>query len=99
MCRPPGEPIARLTPLEWTCTGILPQGKLFNPTYLIYFAKNAYSNGGMLRSIDQSLQRFWEMEDHEHDEVIASKSQDKEALLTVKELLKWTGDRYKVCIP
>ena len=85
VCRPPGEPIARLTPFEWTCTGILPQSKLFNPTYLTYFAKNANSNGGMLRSIEQSLQKFWEMKHHEHDEVIASKSQDKEALLTVKE--------------
>ena len=25
VCGPPAEPIARLTPLEWTCTGILPQ--------------------------------------------------------------------------
>ena len=95
----PGEPIARLTPLGWTCTGILPQGKLFNSTYLTYFAKNANSNDVMLRSIDQSLQRFWEIEDYEHDEVIASKPQDNEALLTVKESLKWTGDRYEVSIP
>ena len=99
VCGPPGEPIARLTPLGWTCTGILPQGKLFNPTYLTYFAKNANSNDVMLRSIDQSLQRFWEIEDYEHDEVIASKPQDNEALLTVKESLKWTGDRYEVSIP
>ena len=41
VCGPPEEPIARLTSLGWTCTGILPQGKLFNPTYLTYFAKNA----------------------------------------------------------
>ena len=53
----------------------------------------------MLRSIDQSLQKFWEIEDYEHDKVIASKPQDNEALLTVKESLKWTGDPYEVSIP
>ena len=90
---------SRLTPLGWTCTGILLQGKLFNPTYLTYFAKNANSNDVMLRSIDQSLQRFWEIEDYEHNKVIASKPQDNEALLTVKESLKWTGDRYEMSVP
>ena len=44
VCGPFGEPIARLIPLGWTCTGILPQGKLLNITYLTYFAKNANSN-------------------------------------------------------
>ena len=42
----------------------------------------------MLRSIDQSLQKLWEIEDYEHDEVIASKPQENEVLLTVKESLK-----------
>ena len=97
MCGPPGEPIARLTPLGWTCTGILQQGKLINPTYLTYFANN--SNDVMLRSIDHSLQKFCEIEDYVHDEVIASKPQDNEAPLTVKKSLKWTGDRYEVFIP
>ena len=51
---------------------------------MTYFANNVNSNDVMLRSIDQSLQKFWEIEDYEHDEVIASKPQDTEALLTVK---------------
>ena len=88
VCGPTGKLIACLTQPGWSYTGILPQGKLFNPTYLTYFSKNANSNDIMLHLINQSLQKFWEIADYEHDEVI-----------TVKELLKWTGDQYEVSIP
>ena len=90
---------SRPTPLGWTCTRLLPQVKLFNPIYFTNFAKNVNNNDVMLCSINQSLLKFWEIEDYEHDEVIAIELQDKVALLIVKKSLKKTGNRYKVSIP
>ena len=53
----PGQPIARLTPLGWTCVGVTVQDD--NPTsFILYFAND----------VNATLRKFWEVESVHNDD-------------------------------
>lgn len=93
----PNEPIARLTPLGWTCIGFpqdhrLRQQTNFNRTY---FTRNDQS----VNDVDSILRKFWEIENVDSDERKSLKKEDHQALEKVKQSLKYENGRYQVAIP
>ena len=67
----PNEPIARLTPLGWTCVGKtgMRRATMANTLFAhTYFAKNQAE----LADIDMTLRQFWELESITSNEKILS---------------------------
>ena len=93
----PNEPIARLTPLGWTCIGIpqddhLRQQTNFNRTY---FSRNDHN----LEEVDSLLRQFWENENVISVESAPWKMEDQLALKKVEQSLKYENGKYQVAIP
>ncbi len=93
----PNEPIARLTPLGWTCIGIpqddhLRQQTNFNRTY---FSRNDHN----LEEVDSLLRKFWENENVISVESAPWKMEDQLALKKVEQSLKYENGKYQVAIP
>ena len=57
----PGEPIARLTPLGWTCVGKTRRSKNCNDS--VHNANLSYFVNGGITEINRTLERFWEIEE------------------------------------
>ena len=94
-----GEPIARLTPLGWTCIG--------NPeirqhqTHSVHFARTYHVRGGTeLDELNCTLKRFWETEHYgiENDVPILT-PKEKQAVNTVELGVKIIDGRYQIPIP
>ena len=97
----PGEPVARLTPLGWTCVGELNVNRLnIDQTYFTYFLhEQLCRREDELQSINEQLKRFWEIEDFESNVPSIMRTEDRAAIRTAENSLKWTGERYEVSIP
>ena len=91
----PGDPIARLTPLDWTCIGYLSNSHK-NLTNFTYFASEKTI---MLQSINNSLLKFWETEDCCNVNTPVYNAEESEALLDANQSMKWTGDCYEINLP
>ena len=88
----PGQPIARLTPLGWTCVGRLVKGTSMGSESFVtqtFFAKG---------DLDQQLQRFWESEEIMDTGPIMS-THDKHIFEKSKEHLIQEDGRFSVRIP
>ena len=97
------DPIARLTPLGWTCTGrTTDQSDLGNS---VRFANSFFqSNKKEWQELDANLQRFWEIEEYPVKETklgLKLSLEDKEMLKTVTDKIKFcdSENRYTVPIP
>jgi hypothetical protein len=91
------EPIARLTPLGWTCIGIPQDDQLcqltnFNRTY---FTRKDHK----LDEVDALLRKFWENENVVSIESGPWQKEDHLALQKVEQSLKYEDGRYQVAIP
>jgi len=86
-----GEPIARLTPLGWTCIG-QPNSHLgsaqTNYTYTCLTASNELNN---------LIRRFWDVEEFSSTELV--KPEDKIANATVTESLTFADGHYCIGMP
>ena len=94
----PGEPVARLTPLGWTCIGGTaysangPFNTNFNRAYFINKAD---------KDLNQTLQKFWEIDTSgslTEKETLLS-VEDSYALREVSQSLKFEDGRYEVAMP
>ena len=86
-----GEPIARLTPLGWTCIG----GPYMNnsiSTNLTFFQHDIADLGGLVR-------RFWEIEELPSKSSILVKPEEKIALAIVSDSLAYNDGHYSVSVP
>ena len=94
VCGDRGQPIARLTPLGWTCIGGLSsRGSDHTGTNLLSFFVDDSSE-----SINDSLKRFWEVESN--SSVANSLSVDDQVVVNfVKSSLCYTDGKYQVEIP
>ena len=93
----PNDPIARLTPLGWTCIGFPQDNQLlqqmnFNRTYLTRDDRG-------LNEVDTLLRKFWETENVAPVDRAPLKTEDQEALKKVKESLTYENGIYQVAIP
>ena len=101
VCGNPGEPIARLTPLGWTCIGD-PNPEAIETTQFIgacYFARDKQEYE-QYEQINSTLKQFWEVE---HSGILDSKlplkAEDKHATEIATDSLTFSDDHYEVAIP
>ena len=83
------DPVARLTPLGWTCVGPIEKEETSFFTF-----HTAYSQRD-----DQSLQRFWEVENEGIQNASKIAPKDQEVLEKVEKSIKFTDGRYEVSLP
>ena len=95
----PGDPIARLTPLGWTCVGKTKEtiDKALHSSNLSCFV-----NGGIAQ-INRTLERFWEIEEPGYaSQTQCMSSEDQDTYETVRQSMKRSEefpDKYQVCMP
>ena len=91
----PGEPIARLTPLGWTCIGFTSQHQRTRPQPMTYLIQTASSD------INESLAQLWSIEEFSKDEpqlpLLSAEEQD--AMRATRSSMRQIDDRYEVGIP
>lgn len=89
----PNEPIARLTPLGWTCVG--PYAKSGqNNCFHSFFVDGASE----LTELNSTLKRFWEIEEGAASEITFSKN-DKDILEKAESSIDIVEKRYQIDIP
>ena len=93
-----GEPIARRTPLGWTCVGRLP--------VMAHNQSTAYARTFRTQAIeetrlDQQLRQMWEIDalGLESQATDLFTPEERLAMTKAEESRKWKGDRYEVAIP
>ncbi|XP_067040969.1 uncharacterized protein [Acropora muricata] len=93
----PGDPIARRTPLGWTCIGN-PDGKIGNCLQTNFIHAYFLHGEAKLEEIDLTLRRFWEIEAVHKDEPVLG-LEDRTILNNTQKSLKFVEGRYQVAIP
>lgn len=95
-----GEPIARLTPLGWTCVGkvgnIVKSGSMARKktTFSTFFSSQINANV----DLDSALRRFWEIEDlNKQNPVFSAKEQG--IIDSTKSSMRFVDGRYEVAVP
>ena len=83
----PGEPIARLTPLGWTCIGSLQNSRPQNHANFAYFA-----DPNMANNLDYMIRRFWDIDE-------STETEDKVARDAVSESLTFEDGHYTIGMP
>lgn len=94
----PGEPIARLTPLGWTCIGCPnPSSRHMLQTNFecTYFVKDQSE----IEELNANLRKFWEAEDVSLSETPIVRIDEQIALKKVEESLRYDSKRYQIGIP
>ena len=97
----PEEPVARLSPLGWTCTGkgsALRGGDYhssFTHTHTYFVREQSDTN-----EISHLLRQFWEIENHRttHDRLVLNPDEQC-AFEQVQKSLKYLDGRYQVALP
>jgi len=88
-----GEPIARKTPLGWTCIGCLDNTSIQSTARTHFIGKESIK-------LDETLRRFWEIEaEGLNYESNMMSVDDEKALKQTKDTVKIINDRYEVSIP
>ena len=92
-----GEPIARLTPLGWTCIGVPSKDILHNHTNFnrAYFTRTETE----LTEVNQILRKFWEIEETSYHDIATMNAEDNLAVNKVTNSLKYQNGCYQVAIP
>ncbi|XP_061190177.1 uncharacterized protein LOC133198039 [Saccostrea echinata] len=94
----PNEPVARLTPLGWTCVGKIYGGSEicvqthYNRTYFLHNQRSE-------NETDKILCKFWEMEGFSEPKKQLFSPEEQIVYSKVKESLKFVEGRYEVAIP
>ena len=92
-----GEPIARLTPLGWTCIGpptksMMSSHTNFNYTYFL-------QNGLKSVNVDEILQKFWEVEEKPSRDDKILTTEDQAAIEKATNSIQYNDGRYQIGIP
>ena len=94
----PGQLVARLTPLGWTCIGALGNSKQININ--TNFAHNYFSAGQTyMEKINLMLQKFWEVDISGIEQVPLLNTEDKLVLDMAEESIKHNACSYEIAIP
>ena len=96
----PGEPVARLTPLGWTCVGPAStqrSGGLQTNFTHTYFVREQQENSDEISNL---LRRFWEIENYgTSTEFHLLTTDEKASLEKLEESIRYVDGRYQVAIP
>ena len=96
-----GEPIARLTPLGWTCVG-KPSPSESNPQRTVHsqsFLVNKLSRSEADNNLERLVRKFWEVEDYPSSNNILTKDEKKAVRIVTESLTYTDSGRYTVGIP
>ena len=85
----PGEPIARLTPLGWTCIGRTHESQSEALTNFTFFASAPDNNDSLLR-------RYWDIEEPKVSHTLCP---DEKAAVTIASESMAENGHYKIAIP
>ena len=94
----PGQPIARLTPLGWTCVGDLGQIDQHNATtnfVTTYFV----SEDAKMDELNATLHRFWEIDNSRMESSPAMTKQESYILKKAEESIMFSDGQYQIAIP
>ncbi|KAK3732000.1 hypothetical protein QZH41_005502 [Actinostola sp. cb2023] len=94
----PEEPIARLTPLGWTCIGHPDPSEKQEAGHQTNFIRTYYVRTEE-EELNSTLRKFWEVEDVPNVVVNFLKTEDQAALDTLKTSMKFENGQYEVGIP
>ena len=97
--RKPGEPIARLTPLGWTCIGS--PGSYGGSIHQKNFAYTYFSRDqSEIEQVNRTLKKFWEIEEvsSQHDMPVV-RLEEQMALKKVEKSITYDNQMYRVGIP
>ena len=93
----PGDPIARLTPLGWTCVGPADGRDLQTNFTHPYFVREKREGPGEISGL---LRRFWEIENYgTSTEFQVLTAEERIALDKLEKSIKHVDGRYQVAIP
>ena len=89
----PGEPVARLTPLGWTCIGNPFPAAI--PTLQTHFAWTYFVRGqSEIRELNFTLKRFWEIEETPPlNATPIVQIEEKHAMKTVENSMQYDNDQ------
>ena len=94
----PGQPIARLTPLGWTCIGALSDVYLSDPK--THFARTYFASDQVtMEDVNVVLRQFWEIDSGRVESVPTLTVEDKMIVEKVKKSIKFIDGHYQVAIP
>ena len=94
----PGQPVARLTPLGWTCIG--PVGNSEQIGINTNFAHTYFSAGQAdMEKINAMLQKFWEVDTSGTEQVSLLKFEDKLVLDMAEKSIECNDCSYKIAVP
>ncbi|KAL4238005.1 hypothetical protein ACF0H5_002716 [Mactra antiquata] len=85
----PGEPVARLTPLGWTCVG--PIESQNDSTFNTYFQNDM--------KLEKTVERFWELENIPAPEKLCTLEDDKTMKFVENSIKIEDSGKYQVSIP
>ena len=84
-----GEPVARLTPLGWTCVGPV---ESYETSFFTF-------HSDQMQNVDQTLQKFWEIENDGIQKGSDMSTNDQRILKGTEESIKFIDDHYEVALP
>lgn len=94
----PGDPVARLTPLGWTCVGhpsLCPK-----PNYRTNFIRTYFVHEESSVGLGNAVRKFWEIEDDGLQvKTKMLKPEDQVALEALKKSIKFEDGRYEIGVP
>ncbi|XP_071950851.1 uncharacterized protein [Antedon mediterranea] len=94
-CGGPGEPVARRTPLGWTCVGPLSRSlRTISLHVNTYKTSRERSN-----DVDELMRKFWEVDSYGVSDLKIYKAEDERVIQKVSESLTAVDERYSVNIP
>lgn len=94
----PGQPIARLTPLGWTCVGALNDVHQVNPkTHFVrtYFVSDKIT----VEDVNSVLRQFWEIDSSGVESLPVLTIEEKMAMEEAERSIKFSNGQYQVSIP
>ena len=97
----PGQPVARLTPLGWTCIGAMEgqsQDNIRTNFVRTYFITSETDNADM-NEVNVTLRRFWEIDNNGVDDVQVLSAEDNFILDKAQQSVKFIDGHYRIAIP
>ena len=91
----PGQPIARLTPLGWTCIGALSDIRLNDPK--TYFARTYFASDQVtMEDVNVVLRQFWEIESGGVESLPTLTTEEKMVIEKVEKSIKFIDGHYRI---
>ena len=94
----PGQPVARLTPLGWTCVGALNDAHQNGPK--THFGRTCFvSDQTVMEEVNTVLCQFWEIDNSGVESLPAMTLEEKLAMEWAERSIKFSIGHYQIAIP